>query len=378
MRSVACFLAAFSSLAPAVAQWTGGPVIISGLDVEAHQVFFWGGNQGDPRVDPNNWTGVLYVRQGFDYIRSHIDFAAVNGKEIVVCLGCNGGLASELFEIAFDASFFSTQLGWQRVTITGSTGNDSIAGFFAGSHPTTNLDDVGVIYFPTIDAEIPNEGGITAAELAVLATPTNRQAIRDFVMTTKGGLFSHTHGDDEGFHWLTLSNGLMENLGVLECGVGCDSLKLALTAPEGRLALPALFRDVPIVNDNGASILGANLKEPIAGAIAWHNHFDPQTIPNDVAILAEDPSARAVVLAAPEPIAPCSGSADQVFPRFDDRFACPRGTCPRDARTRRDRPLPRDSLPPRYVSDPDQGLPLPDVPFPPLAKREIRVKNFVK
>jgi hypothetical protein len=85
VAAITCFPAA------ALAQWTGGPVIISGLDVELHQNIFQGGNQPDPSVDRINWSGILYVLQGFDYITNHLDLSNLTGRETVVCLGCNGG-----------------------------------------------------------------------------------------------------------------------------------------------------------------------------------------------------------------------------------------------------------------------------------------------
>lgn len=68
------------------AQWTGGPVLIGGDDIDDHFT-----------------NGRAYIREGFNFLGSHV----TNGKTIAVCIGCNGSDASNAFTTSFDASDLS-------------------------------------------------------------------------------------------------------------------------------------------------------------------------------------------------------------------------------------------------------------------------------
>lgn len=312
--SIVCFFLGFQPNV-AFAQWTGGPVIISGLDPEVHDLL--GGLAGGG-VDPDhkdNWLGRLYVQQGFDFIRAHLDLDALCGREKVVCLGCNGDQAEEVFNVAFDASFLNTQLGWQRVTINGDTGIDSIPHFFAGTHNTINLQDAAVIYLPSIETVLGLDGnsGISEAELAVL--DTNKVLIESFVTSTKGGLFSHTHIDESilAFDWLTGSGGLLPNVTTADE----DSSAIDLT-PAGLNALPALAK---------LALIEGDVAHLITGILPVHARFD-NVAQTSFSVLVEEqaPSPAAIVIAAPAPLAPCN--TNTIFPDFADADVYAVGSAP--------------------------------------------------
>jgi hypothetical protein len=308
---------------PALAQglpWDGGPILISGMDPDGHHIDLDGGI-----FDPNykdNWTGAAYIQQGFNYIRRNLDLDQLCGREIVVCLGCRGD-AEDVFNSAFDASLLNTQLGWQRVTITGVSGVDSIASFFDEMPlSTTTLSDVGVIY-------VPSHISIFQTEINVLATQANREKMTNFVMLDKGGLFSHAaRGEVEPdplkkFDWLTQTKGLLDGF----ITAVPTEIEFSLT-PEGHQALPALTRTYPR-SDFADVITGDVFTNQISPLISIHTVFT-NAIPSNMCTLAvenTDPP-RPLVIAAPAPAPPCNSNV--VYPEFTAQTPITVGAEPRD------------------------------------------------
>lgn len=205
-----------------------GPIIIAGTDADDH-------GSGNGITNSNGWK---FMQQAFTNLGGNV----TNGKNLVACIGCNGGTATNAFASAVDLAGLT---GWARTTLTTVA---DITNFFNGTGGA-NINNTGIIYMPTVASNVG--GGISDAQLAVVNA--NGIAINNFV-AAGGGLFTQEQANSSiGYGWLTsLLPGLVVK-GDNSGGVA-NSSTLQLTA-QGNAQFPTLT-DTDISN-----------------ATPWHAYF---------------------------------------------------------------------------------------------------------
>jgi hypothetical protein len=155
-----------------------GPVIIAGTDADDH-----GSASGG--VNSNGWE---FMQRSF----TSLGGAVTNGNKVIVCIGCNAGLATTAFNSAVAGASLA---GWTTASLTTTT---QITNFFNGTG-TNNLNNTGIIYMPTVSGNVT--GGITDAQLAIVNA--NGGALNTF-LAVGGGLFTQEQGSSSlGYGWLT-------------------------------------------------------------------------------------------------------------------------------------------------------------------------------
>jgi hypothetical protein len=193
---------------------TAGPVIIAGTDADDHGF----------ATGTTNMTGWLFMQKAFENIAGQVS----NGRNSIVCLGCNGSQAGA----AFDSSTQNSALtgSW---TFANLTSLSDISGFFDGTG-AVNIGNAGIIYMPTVESNII--GGISDAQLALV----NAQgAALNSYLAAGGGLFTQEQANSAiGYGWLT---SLLPGLIVQgdNGGPSTDTSQLTLTAA-GNAAFPGL------------------------------------------------------------------------------------------------------------------------------------------
>jgi PEP-CTERM motif len=217
MKTKGIFSKSFAAVALSFAA-TGamaGPIIIAGTDADDHGSVSAG-------VNLNGWE---FMQKAFQNIAP----AVSNGSQTVVCIGCNGGIASSAFASTFNLSTL-VGTGWTSATITS---NADITNFFNGTG-VRNLTNTGIIYMPTVSSNV--SGGITDTQLG-LVNP-NGTLINNFV-AAGGGLFTQEQANSTvGYGWL---NSLLPGLTVNGDNAGGvnNANTLQLTAA-GAAAFPGL------------------------------------------------------------------------------------------------------------------------------------------
>lgn len=193
---------------------SAGPIIIAGTDADDH---------GSASATAN-FTGWLFMQKAFENLAP----AVTNGELTVTCIGCNSSLALSAFNSATTKSGLDGT--WNFVAL--STVSD-ITNFFNGTG-TTNLNNTGIIYMPTVSSNV--SGGITDAQLGIVNS--NSSALNDFVVGG-GGLFTQEQANSNiGYGWLST---LLPGLSVQgdNGGPGFNSNSLSITAA-GNSAFPGL------------------------------------------------------------------------------------------------------------------------------------------
>lgn len=156
-----------------------GPIIIAGTDADDHGSF-----NGTSNID-----GWLFMQDAFQNLAP----AVSNGNQVVVCLGCNPGQASNAFASATSQS--SLNPAWSFLSLTSAS---DITDFFANTG-AVNIEDAGIVYMPTVANNV--DGGIDDTQLAIVNA--NGAAINSFV-AGGGGLFTQEQVNSSiGYGWLT-------------------------------------------------------------------------------------------------------------------------------------------------------------------------------
>lgn len=191
-----------------------GPIIIAGTDADDH-----GGVSGGV-----NLTGWAFMEAAFE----NLGGAVTNGKNTIVCLGCNGSSASSAFQSATSLSNLAGT--WNFLQLTAPS---DIASFFDGTG-VQNINNTGIVYMPTVGSNVG--GGISDAQLAVVNA--NGSVLNNFV-AGGGGLFTQEQANSSiGYGWLA---SLIPGFTVKGDNVGgiVDSTTIQLTA-DGSAAFPGL------------------------------------------------------------------------------------------------------------------------------------------
>lgn len=214
---------------------SAGPVIIAGTDIDDH---------GSATASANQ-EGWLFLQRALESSAGLVK----NAQKVVVCLGCNGQVATSAFNSAFDKSSLPAA-GWTRRSLT--TAADLTSFFSTAAVPgAQTVFTSGIVYMPS--DRINALGGLTEAQLDIINA--NAAGLAQHVASGGGLIALLQTGVVNGFGWLKSTN---QNLVVDTTGI--DALG-TLTGTNALSAFPAL--NVGLLG--AASHAHAHFRGPLGG-----------------------------------------------------------------------------------------------------------------
>jgi hypothetical protein len=190
-------------------------VLIVGTDADDH----------GSATSSTNQEGWLFLQRALESVAQNVR----NPNKVVICVGCNSGVAANAFASAFDKSSLPAA-GWTRRTVVAAAELSTL--FATTATPgAAQLVGAGVLYMPS--DRVNTQGGLTEAQLDVLAAQAS--GIANFV-SGGGAVVSLTQaGVPNGFTWL---KSLISGLRVETTGIQGDAAVVGL--PAFASAFPAL------------------------------------------------------------------------------------------------------------------------------------------
>jgi hypothetical protein len=220
--------------------WAGsanaGPVIVSATDIDDH---------GSATASANQ-EGWLFLQRALESVAANVK----NSQKVVVCLGCNGQVATSAFNSAFDKSSLP-DAGWTRKTVATSV---ELSGFFTTTLAAgiQTIFATGIVYMPS--DRINAQGGLTEAQLDLINA--NASALSQHVASGGGLITLLQSGLPAGYGWLKSQ---IPGLTVETTGLNPDATL------EPTALLLADFPNLPVSALGAASHAHAHFKGALGG-----------------------------------------------------------------------------------------------------------------